>query len=74
MQFAASFAGAILAEASLSYLGVGIQPPNPSWGRMLREAQSFAGLAPWTVLAPGAVIALTVLGFNLIGDHFSQGR
>ncbi|NLM39955.1 MAG: ABC transporter permease [Firmicutes bacterium] len=74
VQFAASFAGAILAEASLSYLGVGIQPPNPSWGRMLREAQSFAGLAPWTVLAPGAVIALTVLGFNLIGDHFSQGR
>lgn len=74
VQFAVSFAGAILAEASLSYLGVGIQPPNPSWGRMLREAQSFAGLAPWTVLAPGSVIALTVLGFNLIGDRFSQGR
>lgn len=68
VQFSASLAAAILAEASLSYLGVGIQPPDPSWGRMLREAQSFAGLAPWTVLFPGLCIALTVLGFNLVGD------
>ena len=74
VQGAVSFAGAILAEASLSYLGVGIQPPNPSWGRMLREAQVFADLAPWSVLAPGLLIAATVLGFNLIGDRYSQGR
>ncbi|HHT73335.1 MAG TPA: ABC transporter permease [Firmicutes bacterium] len=74
VQGAVSLAGAILAEASLSYLGVGIQPPDPSWGRMLREAQSFAGLAPWAILAPGILIAGTVLGFNLIGDHYSQGR
>jgi len=74
VQAVLSLAGAILAEASLSYLGVGIQPPHPSWGRMLREAQSFAGLAPWTVLAPGILIAATVLGFNLIGDRYAQGR
>lgn len=74
VQAAVSFAGAILAEASLSYLGVGIQPPSPSWGRMLREAQSFASIAPWTVFAPGGMIALTVLGFNLIGDRSRKGR
>lgn len=74
VQGAVSLAGAILAEASLSYLGVGIQPPQPSWGRMLREAQAFASLAPWTVLSPGVLIAAAVLGFNLIGDHYSQGR
>ncbi len=68
VQITVSFAAAILAEASLSYLGVGVQPPEPSWGRMLREAQSFATHAPWTVMFPGLAIALTVLGFNLIGD------
>lgn len=68
VQATASFAGAILAEASLSYLGLGVQPPQPSWGRMLRDAQAFAGLAPWTVIFPGLAIALTVLGLNLLGD------
>ena len=68
VQFTVSLAGAILVEASLSYLGVGIQPPSPSWGRMLREAQGYASLAPWALLAPGVFIALTVLGFNLLGD------
>lgn len=68
VQFTVSLAGAILVEASLSYLGVGIQPPAPSWGRMLREAQSYASLAPWVVLAPGLFIAVTVIGFNLLGD------
>lgn len=74
VQFSVSLAGAILAESSLSYLGVGIQPPNPSWGRMLREAQSYGSLAPWLVLAPGAFIALAVVAFNLLGDNWILGR
>lgn len=68
VQASASFGSAILAEASLSYLGVGVQPPEPSWGWMLKEAQSFAGLAPWTVIYPGIAIVLIVLGMNLITD------
>jgi peptide/nickel transport system permease protein len=63
-----SFAVAILAEASLSYLGLGIQPPAPSWGRMLSEAQTFLHLAPTLAIFPGAAIALAVLGLNLLGD------
>lgn len=74
VQFSLSLAGAILVEASLSYLGVGIQPPNPSWGRMLREAQAYASLAPWVVLVPGLCIALTVFGFNLFGDSTIHSR
>lgn len=72
VQASVNFAGAVLAEASLSYLGVGTQPPMASWGRMLRESQSFAGLAPWNVIFPGLAIALTVLGFNLLGDGLRQ--
>lgn len=63
-----SFATAIISEASLSYLGLGTQPPHPSWGRMLREAQNFMARAPWMAIAPGISIAMTVLGFNLLGD------
>lgn len=74
VQFSLSLAGAILVEASLSYLGVGIQPPQPSWGRMLRDAQSFASLAPWAVLIPGFFIALTIIGFNLLGDSWIHRR
>lgn len=62
------FAVAILAEAGLSYLGLGTQPPHPSWGRMLYEAQTFMELAPWMAIFPGVAIALAVLGFNLLGD------
>jgi len=62
------FAVAILAEAALSYLGLGTQLPYPSWGRMLREAQTFMGLAPGLAIFPGMAIALSVLGFNLLGD------
>ncbi len=62
------FAAAILAEAALSYLGLGTQLPYPSWGRMLREAQTFMGLAPGLAIFPGLAIALSVLGFNLLGD------
>jgi len=62
------FAVAILAEAALSYLGLGTQLPYPSWGRMLREAQTFMGLAPWLAIFPGLAIASFVLGLNLLGD------
>lgn len=74
VQFSVSLAGAILAEASLSYLGAGIQPPHPSWGRMLREAQPYASLAPWLVVVPGLAIALTVIGFNFLGDGWINRR
>lgn len=62
------FALAILAEAGLSYLGLGTQPPHPSWGRMLKEAQSFMNLSPWPAVFPGLAIMIAVLGFNLLGD------
>ena len=62
------FAIAILAEAALSYLGLGAQPPQPSWGRMLSEAQTFMFLAPRLAIFPGLAIALVVLGLNLLGD------
>jgi len=68
VQAAVQFAVAILAEAALSYLGLGVQLPHPSWGRMLREAQSFLGTAPLLAVFPGIAIALSVLGFNLLGD------
>jgi peptide/nickel transport system permease protein len=68
VQATISFPLAILAEAALSYLGLGTQPPNPSWGLMLREAQNFLQLSPWYAIFPGSAIALAVLGFNLLGD------
>jgi peptide/nickel transport system permease protein len=68
VQATISFPLAILAEAALSYLGLGTQPPNPSWGQMLREAQNFLQLSAWYAVFPGAAIALAVLGFNLLGD------
>src|SRR4030095_12179391 len=57
-----SFPIAILAEAGLAYLGLGTQPPHPSWGLMLREAQNFLSMNPWFAVFPGGAIALTVLG------------
>lgn len=68
VQATIQFALAILAEAGLSYLGLGTQPPNPSWGRMLNEAQTFMAAQPWLAIFPGAAIATAVLGFNLLGD------
>jgi peptide/nickel transport system permease protein len=62
------FAVAILAEAGLSYLGLGTQPPDASWGRMLNDAQTFMDTNPWMAIFPGLAIAWSVLGFNLLGD------
>ncbi len=62
------FALGILAEAGLSYVGLGAQPPAASWGRMLNEAQTFYAAAPWLVIAPGLAIVLAVLGLSLLGD------
>ncbi|WP_318656675.1 ABC transporter permease [Scrofimicrobium canadense] len=64
----------ILAEASLSYLGLGAPPPAPSWGRMLLEAQSTVAVQPWGAIAPGLAIAWTVLGLNLLGDGIREYR
>lgn len=63
-----SMADLILAEAALSFLGVGIQPPTPTWGGMLANSQNYLYLAPWTMIFPGAAISLTVLAVNLVGD------
>ncbi|MDP1899543.1 MAG: ABC transporter permease [Rubrivivax sp.] len=68
VQATISFATAILAEAALSYLGLGTQPPQPSWGRMLNEAQSMMFQAPLLAVYPGLAIMLSVLGLNLMGD------
>lgn len=59
---------AVLAEAALSFLGLGIQPPYPSWGSMLTDARELIRLAPWAAIFPGLAIFLSVLGFNLLGD------
>jgi len=68
VQATISFATAILAEAALSYLGLGTQPPQPSWGRMLNEAQTLMFQAPLLAVYPGVAIVLSVLGLNLLGD------
>jgi peptide/nickel transport system permease protein len=68
VQTTLSLAFAILAEAALSFLGLGTQPPTPSWGLMLNEGRSFFNTAPWLAIFPGVAITLAVLGFNLLGD------
>jgi len=68
IQATTSFPVAILAEAGLAYLGLGTQPPHPSWGLMLKEAQNFLSQSPAFAMFPGGAIALTVLGLNLLGD------
>jgi peptide/nickel transport system permease protein len=68
VQATTSFPVAILAEAALAYLGLGTQPPHPSWGLMLKEAQNFLSINPWYAVFPGGAIALAVLGLNLLGD------
>lgn len=62
-------AGVVIAESTLSFLGIGVQPPQPSWGSMIRDGMRYMLVAPHMVLAPGAAIFLVVLSINLLGDH-----
>jgi len=68
VQTSLSLSLAILTESALSFLGLGTQPPTPSWGNMLADSRRFMATAPWTAVFPGATIAMIVLGFNLLGD------
>jgi len=68
VQATLSIAAAIIAEAALSFLGLGQQPPAPSWGSMLNSAQRFLSNAPWMAVWPGLAIFASVLSFNLLGD------
>ena len=61
-------AGAILVESSLSFLGLGVQPPDASWGNMLMDGKNTLEIAPWLSLYPGLAILITVLGYNLLGE------
>lgn len=71
------FSGAILAESALSFLGLGVQEPDASWGRMINEARPYLATAPWYILISGGFIIMLVLGFNLIGDglrHHNESK
>ncbi|WP_428409183.1 ABC transporter permease [Hyphococcus sp.] len=68
VQATMQFSLAVLAEAALSYVGIGAQPPEPSWGRMLAESQTMVSFAPWLAIFPGLAIFLFVFGLNLLGD------
>lgn len=68
VQTTLSLAFAILSEAALSFLGLGVQPPNPAWGRMLSEGRNFFSQAPWMGIFPGLAILVTVMAFNFVGD------
>ncbi|MCA1648005.1 MAG: ABC transporter permease subunit, partial [Chloroflexi bacterium] len=63
---------AIMAEAGLSFLGLGIQPPTPTWGSMIQVGFQYLETAPWLVMAPGTMIFMAVLGFNLLGDGLRE--
>lgn len=71
-QFSSAIGSAVMIETSLSFLGLGIQPPNASWGLMLSEARQFFLQYPYLAVAPGIAIIITVLGFNLIGDGLND--
>ena len=68
VQATLALSGAILTEASMSFLGLGIQPPNPSWGSMLSDARKYMERAPWLVVFPALFIIMTILSFNILGD------
>lgn len=68
VEAAVAFSYAVLLESALSFLGLGAQPPDPSWGNMLNTGRGFMGVAPWLSIVPGAAIFLTVFGFNMLGD------
>jgi peptide/nickel transport system permease protein len=68
VQITLALSGAILTEASMSFLGLGIQPPDPSWGSMLNESRKYMEVAPWLVIFPALFIICTILSFNILGD------
>jgi peptide/nickel transport system permease protein len=68
VQATIAFSYAILVESALSFLGLGAQPPDPSWGSMINAGRGMMGVAPWLGIVPGAAIFVSVLGFNLLGD------
>jgi peptide/nickel transport system permease protein len=68
VQCSITFAVSVVVEASLSYLGLGTQPPNPSWGLMLKDSRNYLLQAPWLALYPGLAVGLTVFSFNTLGD------
>jgi peptide/nickel transport system permease protein len=72
VQASLAIAFAILAEASLSFLGLGVRPPTPSWGSILQSGYQYLSSAPWLALYPGGAIFLAVLGFNVLGDGLRQ--
>ncbi len=72
VQCSITFALTVVIEASLSYLGLGAQPPTPSWGLMLKDARDYLVQAPWMALYPGLALAFTVLCFNILGDALSE--
>ena len=72
VQCSITFALTVVIEASLSYLGLGTQPPTPSWGLMLKDARNYLALAPWMAIYPGLALALTVFCFNIMGDVLSE--
>jgi peptide/nickel transport system permease protein len=72
VQCSITFALTVVIEASLSYLGLGSQPPAPSWGLMLKDARNYLVQAPWMAIYPGLALALTVLCFNILGDTLSE--
>jgi peptide/nickel transport system permease protein len=74
IQATIQFSLGVIAEAGLSYVGLGAQPPTPSWGRMLNEAQSLTALDPWLALFPGFAVVLLVIGLNLLGDGLRRGE
>ena len=74
MAIVLSISQAILAESGLSYLGLGVRPPNPSWGRMLKESQIYFNQAPYYFIFTGVCLSLLVLGFTLFGEKFRNER
>jgi peptide/nickel transport system permease protein len=74
VQLANSAAIVILLESALSYLGLGVQPPTPSWGRMVAEAQNYLTDSPWLVLGAGGALLLSSVGWGLIGEGFAVSR
>jgi ABC-type dipeptide/oligopeptide/nickel transport system permease subunit len=72
VQATLALGNAILVEATLSYLGLGVQPPLPSWGGMINAGQQYISVAPSYTVFPGLAIALTVLGFNFLGDGLTR--